>query len=230
MIEIIMPVYNAGPALQRAIRSILAQTYKDWKLWIVDDGSTDRTTQVILTIYEVVSNPKISIIHKSNGGPSSARNKALELTQPDSIIAYCDADDYWEPYHLDESKMWFVDGYDWQGYDLIYSNPRLVDEAGNEMYPNFPLYKKFDEENLKRGNFIFTPTVLHKNGLGLFDESLDGLEDYDYWIRAARAGYKIYQHYIVSCTCTVRAKGDNMSSKGQSALGKIKEKHKGFLV
>lgn len=225
-----MPVYNAGTPLQRAIKAIHAQTYSNWKLWVVDDGTTDMTTNAILNILEFVEHPKIKVLRKENGGPASARNFALAKAHPDSIIAYCDADDYWEPYHLFEKIAFFVDGYDWKGYDMVYCNPFLVNEEGDEMYPNFPLYEDFNWERLKRGNFIYTPTVLHKNGLGLFDHTLDGLEDYDYWIRAVKAGYTIHQSPIKTCTCTVRSKGsNNMSSKGHAVLSKIKEKHKDFF-
>lgn len=230
MIDIIMPVYNAGAVLQRAIKSVTSQSFTGWKLWIVDDGSTELTTKAILDMYRLVQHPKIEILHQSNGGPSSARNLALSFIDSDSIIAYCDADDYWESYHLAEKSAYLVDGYDWQGFDMVYCNPWLKDEDGNEMYPNFPLYDDFSCERLQKGNFIFTPTVLHKNGLGFFDSSLDGLEDYDYWIRAVKAKYTIHQTYAKTCTCTVRAKGNNnMSSKGQGALSKIKEKHKDFF-
>lgn len=225
MIEIIMPVYNAGDPLLRAIESVIAQTRKDWQLWIIDDGSTDITTKAIIGRYEQKENSKIQIRHKKNGGPSDARNFALSHIELDSIVAYCDADDYWEPYHLLEKMSW-IDG----GYDFVYCNPHLIDEDFNQMYPNFSLYDNFDHDRLKKGNFIFTPTVIHKNGLGFFDCNLDGLEDYDYWIRAVKAKYSIYQSDIKTCTCTVRTKGDNMSSKGLAALPKIKEKHKDFLI
>lgn len=230
MIEIIMPVYNAGAPLQRAIKSVIAQTQKDWKLWIIDDGSTELTTKAILLLYEQINHPQIEICYKTNGGPSSARNLALSHIEPESIVAYCDADDYWEPYHLFEKLPYLIDGYDWKGFDMVYCNPWLKDEDGNEMYPNFKLYDDFSWERLQKGNFIFTPTVLHKNGLGFFDQNLDGLEDYDYWIRAVKAKYTIHQTYAKTCTCTVRAKGNNnMSSKGVNALSKIHEKHNDFF-
>jgi len=220
MVDIIMPVYDTGAPLQRAIKSVINQTHKKWKLWVVDDGSTELTTKAILLMYE--DHPQIEILRQSNGGPSRARNLALSLIESDSTIAYCDSDDYWEPYHLLEKVSWLS-----FNYDMVYCNPHLVNDEGDQMYPNFPLYDDFSWERLRNGNFIYTPTVLHKNGLGFFDSNLDGLEDYDYWIRAVKAGYKIYQTGIKSCTCTVRAKGNNnMSSKGQAALSKIKDKHK----
>lgn len=225
MIEIIMPVYNTGDPLQRAIKSIIAQTRKDWRLWIIDDGSTELTTKAIVDLYAQMQHPQIEIRQKENGGPASARNLALSHIEKDSIVAYCDADDFWEPYHLLEKMSW-IDS----DYDLVYCNPNLVDEELNQMYPNFQLYDDFSWERLKKGNFIYTPTVLHKNGLGQFDSTLDGLEDYDYWIRAVREKYLIHQSDIKTCTCTVRSNGNsNMSAKGRFVLSKIKEKHKEFF-
>lgn len=225
-----MPVYNTGAPLQRAIKSVINQTYKDWKLWIVDDGSTELTTKAILDLYRLIENPQIEILKQSNGGPSRARNLALSFIELDSIVAYCDSDDFWYPQHLTEKIVWLEEGYKWKAYDMVYCNPFLVNEEEETMYPNFPLYDSFSWERLKNGNFIFTPTVLHKNGLGFFDADLDGLEDYDYWIRAVKAGYTIHQTPIKTCTCTVRTRGNNnMSSKGQKVLSKIKEKHKDFF-
>lgn len=227
MVEIIMPVYNAtGAFLQRAIKSVIAQTYNDWRLWIVDDFSTESTTKSILDLYEFINHPLITIIRKnSNSGPSTARNTALALIELDSLVAYCDADDQWNPEHLTAC----VAAIERENYDLVYSNPKLIDEDNNIMYANFNLYNEFNWTNLQRGNFIFTPTVVHRNGLGFFDPTLDGLEDYDYWIRSVKAQYKISQLNGHTCVCTVRAKGNNMSSKGQAVLSKIKEKHKDFF-
>lgn len=226
-----MPVYNAGAPLQRAIKSIIAQKYNGWKLWVIDDASTELTTKAILDLYEGINHPQIEIRRlRNNSGPSNARNFALSQIALDSIIAYCDADDYWTSEHLLEKIAWLVDGHDWKGYDLVYCNPYLQNEEGEQMYPNFPLYDDFSWERLQRGNFIYTPAVLHKNGLGFFDSSLDGLEDYDYWIRAVKAKYTIHQTLMRTCTCTVRVKGNNnMSQRGQAALSKIKEKHKDFF-
>lgn len=220
-----MPVYNAGSVLQQAIRSVLSQTYKDWKLWIVDDGSTELTTKAILNMYEMMSNPKISVVHQENGGPSSARNKALSLIKPDSIVAYCDADDFWGVEHLERAMIWIN-----EGYDFVYSNPQLISEVGNIMYANFQLYETYEWRHLKDGNFIFTPTVVHKNGLGFFRSEFDGLEDYEYWIRAAKT-YMIKQDDRETTFCTVREHGvNNMSSKGTAnILAKIHEEHAEFF-
>jgi glycosyltransferase involved in cell wall biosynthesis len=224
MIEIIMPAYNTGRALKRAIRSVTRQSFTDWKLWIVDDGTTDQETKVILDAYRILQHPKIEILRQSNGGPSSARNLAMAFIELDSIVAYCDSDDEWRLNHLDVSSRYL------DGADLVYCNPKLVDPDGNQMWANFKLYDEFNHKNLKNGNFIYTPTIVHRNGIGFFDSSLDGLEDYDYWIRAYKLGYRFYQHDQETVTVTVRAAGNNnMSSKGQSMLSKIKEKHKDFF-
>jgi len=226
VVEIVMPVYNTGALLHRAIKSVVSQTYLDWHLWIVDDCSTELTTKAILDLYEMINNPQITVVRKkSNSGPSITRNTALALIELDSLVAYCDSDDYWHSDHLSEKTRHINDG-----FDMVYCNPILKNEEGYEMYPMFNLYDDFRWERLQKGNFIFTPTVLHKNGLGFFDPTLDGLEDYDYWIRAVKAGYIIHQSDMKTCTCTVRSKGNNnMSSRGQAALPKIKLKHKDFF-
>jgi len=209
--------------LERAINSIKVQSYKDWKLLIVNDGSTRFETIAVL---DAIYDERIEVFSQKNGGPSQARNLALSFIKLDSLVAYCDSDDYWEMRHLEAA----VSMIEQEKYDLVYSNPKLINDEGDTMYPNFPLYSQFDWTNLQKGNFIFTPTVVHKNGLGFFDYNLDGLEDYDYWIRAVKAKYLFYQMNGSSCVCTVRSQGNNnMSSKGQAVLSKVKEKHKDFF-
>jgi glycosyltransferase involved in cell wall biosynthesis len=90
-ISIIVPVYNAEPFLQRCISSILAQTYTDFELILVDDGSTDQSGRIC---DEYASNDKrIIVIHQSNGGQSKARNAGIALARG-KYLSFIDADDY----------------------------------------------------------------------------------------------------------------------------------------
>lgn len=88
LISIIMPAYNAGRHIGQAIDSVLAQTYANWELIIVNDGSTDDTARVI----ERYTDPRIHVFHKVNGGIGSARNVALEHVSGDFLCGL-DSDD-----------------------------------------------------------------------------------------------------------------------------------------
>lgn len=91
LISVIVPVYNAESTLIRCVESILAQTYKNFELILVDDGSQDRSAEIIDKYASEDSH--VTAIHKTNGGVSSARNVALEVAKGD-WIAFCDSDDY----------------------------------------------------------------------------------------------------------------------------------------
>ena len=90
--SIIVPVYNVEPYLEECIDSVLKQTYQDFELILVDDGSTDRSP-TICDKYEK-EDSRIKVIHKANGGLSSARNAGIEKSTGD-IICFLDSDDYW---------------------------------------------------------------------------------------------------------------------------------------
>ena len=91
MISIIIPIYNAEQYLHRCIDSILAQSYTDFELLLIDDGSKD-SSGAICDAYAVKDN-RVRVFHKENGGVSSARNLGLDNAQGD-YITFCDADDY----------------------------------------------------------------------------------------------------------------------------------------
>lgn len=91
LISIIIPIYNAGHLLHRCIDSILTQIYKDWELVLVDDGSTDDSGDICE--YNAMQDSRIRVLHKTNGGVSSARNMGLDNAKGERIC-FIDADDY----------------------------------------------------------------------------------------------------------------------------------------
>ncbi len=94
LISVIVPAYNVEDYLKRCLDSLLAQTYTDTEIIIVDDGSTDNTPKM-LDEYSSADD-RIRVVHKENGGVSSARNTALDMVRG-SYVAFPDADDYCEP-------------------------------------------------------------------------------------------------------------------------------------
>ena len=89
MISVIIPAYNAAGTIRRCIQSVLEQTYTEWEMIIVDDGSKDDT----LGICQSYDDSRIRVLHKENGGVSSARNMGLNFAQGD-YIAFIDSDDF----------------------------------------------------------------------------------------------------------------------------------------
>jgi glycosyltransferase involved in cell wall biosynthesis len=98
LVTVVIPMYNKGKLVARAIRSILAQTFTDFKLIIVDDGSTDNGPEIVRSF----DDPRIDLIQQSNAGPGAARNKGIESANT-KYVAFLDADDEWYPWFLENS-------------------------------------------------------------------------------------------------------------------------------
>jgi len=222
MIEVIMPVYNTpGKIFDNSIASVIAQTRDDWKMWIVNDGSTDDTALKILDKYRHYFDTRITVIDKENGGVSSARNLGLSKVSSDSYIAYLDSDDHWNSNHLQKSIETLE-----RGFDVTYCNPIVVDENGTIIQMNFKLYDEFNAKRFKFGNFIFISTVVHRNCLEMFDSALDSLEDYDMWVRATKNGQTFCQH---ETTAIYFAKPDGLAGQGRNVLPLVHQKHSDFF-
>lgn len=100
--SVVIPLYNKGPYVVRALSSVLAQTIQDFEVIVVDDGSTDEGASTVKSI----GDPRLVLIHQENQGVSSARNTGIEAARTD-LIAFLDADDEWLPNHLETlMKMW----------------------------------------------------------------------------------------------------------------------------
>lgn len=96
-VSIIMPLYNKAPYVRKAVESVVGQTYKDWELIVVDDGSIDGGGDIVKSI----NDSRIRLVRQDNTGVSAARNRGVEeSTAP--YICFLDADDWWEPAFLEE--------------------------------------------------------------------------------------------------------------------------------
>jgi len=92
LVSIIVPSYNAGVFINETIRSVLAQNYENWELWVIDDGSTDNTEQLVSSFRDA----RINLVKQENSGVSVARNKGLALARGEFIVFF-DADDLMTP-------------------------------------------------------------------------------------------------------------------------------------
>lgn len=94
MISIITPIYQAEKYLEILINSIINQTYRDWELLLIDDGSTDGSAEICDRYAQ--KDKRIRVFHKANGGVASARNQAIEMSRGE-FLAFADSDDWVEP-------------------------------------------------------------------------------------------------------------------------------------
>lgn len=188
LISIIMPVYNIDPKwLEKAIKSVEKQWYKNWELCIADDRSTNRKTIALL---KALKNPKIKIKFLSkNLNISGASNKALELAAGD-YIALLDNDDEITPDALYE----VVKKINATGADFIYSDEDKIDIDGNFTHPYFKPDYSYDL--LLSLNYICHFSVIKKEILdkvGGFNSEYNGAQDYDLFLRVVEQA-KVIEH------------------------------------
>ena len=125
LVSIIMPTYNCGRFIRESIDSVLAQTYKGWELIIVDDCSTDNTSEVVGRYID----PRIRYMrNKQNMGAALTRNRALREAKG-RYIAFLDSDDLWRPEKL-EKQIAFMEQ---NGYAFTYHEYTEIDEASKPL-------------------------------------------------------------------------------------------------
>src|ERR1035437_6016704 len=137
MFSIIIPLYNKAKYIQKAIHSILSQTFQEYEIIIVNDGSTDNSLEVISSCQ--LSTVNYQLINQENKGVSTARNNGVKLAKYD-YIAFLDADDWWEPTYLEEMKA-LIDEFPDAG---IYGSSYYIVKNGNKIPANIGVEKGFE--------------------------------------------------------------------------------------
>jgi glycosyltransferase involved in cell wall biosynthesis len=186
-VSVIIPTYNRALLIGKAIKSVLNQTYHDFEIIVIDDGSTDNTEETVKSF----NNFKIRyIFHSDNRGVSAARNTGIRASRG-KYIALLDSDDEWLPEKLDEQIKVFKSEFAEVG--VVYSNVLYIDESGKNMnkLSNPKKVEGYIYEDLLGGNYVGTSsTLLIKkecfDRVGLFDDLLKAENDWDMWIRIAK--------------------------------------------
>ena len=173
-LSIIVPVYKVEKYIKNCIDSILKQSYRDWELLLVDDGSPDSSAQICDEY--ALKDDRIIIIHKVNAGLSSARNVALDLSLNCDYITFLDSDDFWHPEYLSiMMKMCIENDADIVKCSFIRGN--------NNVFPNIKLYhdiKAYDNHSIflsGMANIIICAKIFKKSlwndirmPIGLYNE------------------------------------------------------------
>jgi len=186
-VSIILPSFNRAHLLPRAIKSILSQTFQDFELIIVDDGSSDNTEEVIKSFKD---NRIIYIRHDKNKGANAARNTGLQVAGGE-YIAFQDSDDEWLPEKLEKQIKVFETAPSEVG--IVYTSFWKYLNNNDKIYIPDPQIKQKEGyifKQLLERNFIGLPTAIIKKKcfekVGRFDEELYYLEDWDLFIRISR--------------------------------------------
>jgi glycosyltransferase involved in cell wall biosynthesis len=185
-VSVIIPCYNYGHVIEEAVESVLSQAMQDFEIIIVNDGSTDKFTNDLLTNY---TKPKTKVIHQNNQGLAMARNNGIAKASGEYILPL-DADNKITPTYL-EKAVKILDNNPEIG--IVYSDAIFFGERkGLWKLPDF----KF--ENLLVCNFIDACSVVRKKvwvAVGGFDPRMPvpGYEDWDFWIGAFEAGWEFFK-------------------------------------
>jgi glycosyltransferase involved in cell wall biosynthesis len=231
-ISIIIPTYNRASTIEKAVQSILNQTYKYFEIIIVDDGSTDDTEKIMTTL---ISDTVKYIRYEKNKGACFARNTGIKNAQYE-LITFLDSDDVWKLNFL-EKQIEFYNNISskTQNFGLQFCSYHLHDNGQTTLMPN----REFDLSTPKKtlnslleANFISTQTILSKksilNNVNGFDELLGAYQDWDLALRIAskytilHVNEPLVDVFLSSDSITVNYK------KRMLALYHLKEKYTKF--
>ncbi len=186
-ISVIIPAYNAEKTIQETIESVLNQTFPDFELIIINDGSTDKTLEIISNL----SDSRIKVFSFPNSGAQKSRNRGISLATGE-YLSFIDADDLWTPEKLELQRKALKNNPE---AGVAYSWTDYIDESGHVLYPGFHRSPQGDiypfllvKNYLENGsNPLINRQALSE--IGGFDESLRGGQDWDLYLRLA-ARYK----------------------------------------
>ncbi|MCK4325602.1 glycosyltransferase family 2 protein [bacterium] len=202
-VSVIVPTYNREHLIGSAIQSVLNQTYQDFEIIIVDDGSTDNTEEVVKSF----NDERIQYIrHRENWGAPAARNTGIRVARGE-YIAFQDSDDEWLPEKLEKQIKIFKNVSPEVG--VVYTDLWIMGKDGKKKYFHSPkimpedgiVYKKI--LNYKVGSISDGSAMIRRNCLdkvGVFDERMPRLQDLEFFIRLSK--HYLFYHInesLVNC-------------------------------
>jgi len=181
LVSVIVPTYNRAHTLERTLGSIYAQTFHDYEIILVDDGSTDGTGAFI----EKLKRNTLKYVFQENKGVAEARNTGVR-TSSGTYVAFCDSDDFWLPKKLEKQMRLFTDD-----IALVYSDVYLFEDPARPKgkgYEFMTPYRGFVYAELLRKNFIGTSSVIVKKSHLNKPFAGQTCEDWQMWLSVAKHG------------------------------------------
>ena len=213
-VSIIIPSYNYAHYLSDALRCLQQQTLQNWECWVVDDGSTDSTAEVVRNI--CIDDNRIKYVYQNNQGQPAARNTGLAKATG-RYIQFLDADDLLEP-EKTTKQVAFLDAN--AAIDIVYGNVRYFKQPQGPYFFNRWGDASFDwmpkvsgkgrtitEALVKQNIFELGCALFRKEAIvaiGKFNTVLQGVEDYDFCFRCAIRGLNIRYLDVPGTTCLMR--------------------------
>jgi glycosyltransferase involved in cell wall biosynthesis len=215
-VSIIIPTYNRAQLIGRSIHSVLNQTYQDFEIIVVDDGSTDNTAEVIKKFQE--KEKRIRYIKQArNKGAAAARNTGIKNAKGE-FIAFQDSDDEWLPGKLEKQMNVFENASPEVG--IVYTGFWRI-ENDKKTYIPFSWVKQKEgniHKELLKGNFVTTQSIVVRKKCfekaGMFDENLPRLQDWELVIRLS----KYYDFKCIDKPLMISYYTSNSISSNQDAL------------
>lgn len=182
-ISVVIPAYNAEKTILDTIKSVQQQSFSDFEIIVINDGSSDRTLDLI----NAVDDSRIKVFSYENGGLSVARNRGITHAQGE-FIAFLDADDLWT---IDKLELQLKALQESPEAGVVYSWTLVIDESGQRLHPGVSVsFAGNVLRHLLIGNFIASGSnvmLCRKvvEQIGEFNPELRSCEDWDYWLRIA---------------------------------------------
>ncbi len=217
-VSIVTPVYNVEKWIEETLDCVRAQTFPDWEMLLVEDGSTDRTVPVIEKYLERTGEGRIRLIRQEkNGGAAKARNRGVREAMG-RYIAYIDADDLWEPEKLERQVAFMEErkaAFSFTGYEF-------ADEYGKGLGKIVRVPERLDYQEALKNTTIFTSTVMfdtEKIPKEELEMPIIKSEDTALWWRILRQGHLAYG--LDENLVKYRRAGKSLSSNKLEAIRRI---------
>lgn len=184
--SIVIPLYNKQTAISKTLQSVLSQTYANYEVIVVDDGSTDESVERVKNF----NDPRLNLIQKENGGVCSARNKGIKEAKYE-YIALLDGDDQWHEDYLaeqvrlikdfPEAKMWGINFAEMNNGKLVRALPTGLPDGYRGYIENYFQMQNRVSDLFCSSSVIIDRTIFEQ--VGYFDERIKYAEDNDMWFR-----------------------------------------------
>lgn len=220
--SVVIPAYNAQKYILNALEAVKNQTYKNYEVLITNNGSTDKTLDLVTTYIRENPQIKIKVFTQENRGISGSRNTGIYAASGD-YICFLDADDWWNSNKLYEINKVLEKN---EKIDVIYHNQLMRTSTSSKKIVCRKLKRPVYEDLLFNGNTLLTSATVVRAAVvkeigGFRMELVSGEEDYDLWLRLAKKGCEFY--WVNKTLGEYRCYGDNFSANFvKHSLARIK--------